>query len=155
MSARAGVRVSVIPAPIPRRGGGCGCGGEAAAVRPAGPVRCRLRQVGADTGQVRRECRQFRNSVVGVGDPIGDQRKHPLTHRGTDSLLPDLEQIPDLLQRQAEVLGRGDERQPFHRLVAVDPVTRCGPLGGQQAGGLVERNVVAGTSEISASCEIR
>ena len=69
---------------------------------------------------------QLDQLASGRADLGGDQLMEAPLHRAALITVPDRDQIGDLLQRAAELLRPGDERQPGQRLVVVHPVAGVG-----------------------------
>ena len=93
-------------------------------------LQCRV-QGGGERGQLGR-------AGLGLGQAGGDPRPQVGLHVPTGTGLPHREQLADLLQREPQVLGRADERQPLDRVLAVHPGPARSPVSGQETGALVE-----------------
>lgn len=102
------------------------------------PHRRRAGRLGVDPGQAVGERAELGDAAVGLRDPVRDQRQHPRPHRRADPSLADVQELTDLLQSQAQELGRGDEGQTLHRVIAADPVPGRCAVRGQETGVLVE-----------------
>jgi hypothetical protein len=96
------------------------------------------RPAGVDPGQMGAERLELGDPPLGLGNPGGHQWPKARPHCRAHALLPHPQQLADLLQPQAKVLGRGDEPQPLQRAIVIHPVAGRSPPRGQQPHLLVE-----------------
>ena len=157
----AGEQVLPLADPVARcravkRAGHRGAAPRFAAGAPAGLVRCRrplvltwprrqgpalraassvlVRQgVQVLTGAVQSggERRQLAGALLGFGDPHGQARAQAVAYLSAGAVRPHGQQFSDLLQRQPESLGTGDEAEALHGVLVVDPVAAGGAAGGR------------------------
>ena len=69
---------------------------------------------------------QLVDLALGLGELLGDEVVEALLHGTAALAVPDADEVGDVLERAAELLGPGDERQPGERPVVVEPVAGVG-----------------------------
>ena len=101
---------------------------QAGAVRSAPAVDGFAAELVGGRPQLAGERRQLGHLSLGVAQLGGDQVMKAALHRAATLTIPDVRQICDLLQRAAELLGAGDERQPGEGGVVVQAVAARGAI---------------------------
>ena len=105
---------------------GGGAAGAGAAV-VAGPVDRRAGQLGGRHLELRGEGDELGDATLRVGDLCGHEVVEAALHGPASIAVPDRHEVGDLLERAAQLLGVGDERQPIQRAVVVEAVARVCP----------------------------
>lgn len=103
---------------------GLGVAGQAGATVAARPVAGRPRRLGSSIPQPIDQCGELGDLVAGSGDLVGHELMEAALHRRAPLAVPDRDEVGDLLERAAELLGTADERQPTQGVVVVEPGSR-------------------------------